>query len=416
MRSPSLPLAAMTILPTARSRYALRRYFALLCTAFVFAAAASFISAADAPAKLGVGATFETLQAGAVTYHHAQVRSLNARSMMIIHDGGLSSVRLKDLSPELRAAFGYDPQADAALDAAQVEAAQKLAKENQSKPTAKKSHANAQFENLLQSFGQPPEIRTGVDLRPQFLELELNVKNQGPRPSCAVFAIVGALEYQNARLTGKAERFSEEYLVWAASKILNRAPHAQPDMNSAGGETENPENLDGADEGFSLAEVVTAIRTYGIPLQASLPYSFAKAGTFADPPGAVVDEAKNHRRVSVISLPGRDQDTRLANLIQALDADTPVAIGLMWPAARTIRTGYVSGQKPVPGHDHALAVVGYENKTGAINDTVFIFKNSWGVKWGAGGYGYITYAYLTHNLLDAVLLDVGPPETTKSAR
>jgi hypothetical protein len=404
----------MTILPQAGSSCALRRYLTLLCA--VFAVAGFAAPAADAPAKLGVGSNFETLQAGAITYHHAQVRSINARSMMIIHDGGLSSVRLKDLPPELRAAFGYDPKADAALDAAQQEAAQKLAKENESKPSPRKSRGAAQFESLLQSFGQPPEIRPEVDLRPQLLDLALNVKNQGPRPSCAVFAIVSALEFQNAKLTGKADRFSEEYLVWATCKTLNRAPRPVAEADPAAGEGENAENPDAADEGFALSEVVTALRTYGIPLQASLPYTFAKSGATVDPPAKVVEEAQNHRRVSVIPLPGRDQDTRLANLIQALDAETPVAIGVMWPAWRTLRTGYLSGQKPLAGPGHAVAVVGYENKTGLVADTVFIFKNSWGVKWGAGGYGYATYAYLSHNLVDAVLLEIGPPDSTKAAR
>ncbi len=388
--------------------------FAALCCA-VLALAGPVARGADGPAKLGVGATFETLQAGAITYHHAQVRSINARSMMIVHDGGLSSVRLRDLPPDLRAAFGYDPKADAALDAAQEEAAQKMAKENQAKSAVKKSRGTAQFEHLLQSFGQPPEIRPEVDLRPQLLDLALNVKNQGPRPSCAVFAIVSALEFQNAKLTGHADRFSEEYLVWATCKTLNRAPRILPESDPNASDGENAENPEAADEGFALSDVVTALRTYGIPLQASLPYSFAKAGATIDPPAKVIEEAQNHRRVSIIPLPGRDQDTRLANLIQALDAETPVAVGMLWPAWRTLRTGYLSGQKPLAGPGHAVAIVGYENKTGAIADTVFIFKNSWGVKWGAGGYGYATYAYLSHNLEDAVLLEIGPPENAKAA-
>ena len=66
--------------------------------------------AADAPATLGVGATFENLQAGKTTYRHVEVRSVNARALMISHAGGLASVRLRDLSPELQAAFGYIPE------------------------------------------------------------------------------------------------------------------------------------------------------------------------------------------------------------------------------------------------------------------------------------------------------------------
>lgn len=367
-----------------------------------------------APARLDVGATFETLQVGKIAYPHAKVLSVSARSLVISYPGGLASVRLRDLSPELQAAFDYKPEVEAADEAAQAAAEQKRTTENASKPRAadvKRPQGGTSLDPLLQSFGQPPEIRPGVDLRPRFFDLGLNVKNQGPRPSCAVFAIVSALEYQNARLTGEAERFSEEYLVWATCKILKRAPRVRPDPG--GTEAEDSESLDSADEGFALPEVVTALRTYGIPLQASLPYSFAKTMA-ADPPPAVIDEARSHRRVSIYALPGHDQATRIANLVQALDAGVPVAVGMQWPSWRTIRTGYLSGQTPQAGIGHAVTVVGYENKTGAIQDTVFIFKNSWGVKWGASGYGYVTYGYLNLNLGDTALLEVAPAENAKA--
>ena len=396
---------------------------ALVCAVL----AASLASAADqSPAlgHLGVGATFDTLQVGKLAYQHVQVRSVNARSLMIVHAGGLASVRLRDLAPELQAAFGYNPEAEAAADAAlksaQLQAEQKRPKDAPPKSGpagAKRSSGSAPFDALLQSFGQPPEIRAGVDLRPQFIALALNVKNQGPRPSCAVFAIVSALEFQNAQLVGQPERFSEEYLVWATCKTLNRAPRApaasEPD--NAGADADNTEKLDSADEGFALAEVVTALRAFGIPLQTSLPYSFSKTPA-ADPPSEVIEEARRHQRVSVVALPGRDEATKIANLVQALDAGVPVAVGLRWPAWRALRSGFLDQQKPLESNGHAVTVVGYENKTGAIKDSVFIFKNSWGVKWGAGGYGYATYDYFLHNLVDTALLEVGPGDPAKPSR
>lgn len=367
-------------------------------------------------ATLGAGATFETLQVGRVSYERVQVRSVNARSLMVSHAGGMASIRLRDLSPELQAAFGYQPEAEAAADAT-LNAAQKRATESQSKPAVagpKTSPGGAQFDRLLQSFGQPPEIRPSVDLRPHFFELALNVKNQGPRPSCAVFAIVSALEFQNARLNGQPEQFSEEYLVWATCKTLNRAPRVRPNAGGVGADAENTEALDNADEGFALSEVVTALRAYGIPLQSSLPYTFGNTLGAADPPREVVEEARSHQRVSIIALPGRDQATRLANLVQALDAGVPVAVGMRWPQWRTIRNPYLTVQQPMEGGGHAVTIVGYENKTGAIKDTVFIFKNSWGVKWGAGGYGFASYEYLDRNLAETALLEVQPAGTRKA--
>ena len=396
-------------------RIAQRQIAAWLAATIYLGAFALLLSAAEprAPASLGVGSTLESLTVGKTVYQVVQVRSIGPHSVMISHAGGLAAVPLRDLSPELQTAFGYDPAADkAAARVAAPPAESKRAADTPPNPAHKTPPplAPSSFDAVLQSFGQPPDVRPSVDLRPKFSDLALNVKNQGPRPSCAVFAIVSALEYQNAQLAGQAERLSEEYLIWATCKTLNRAPRVRPTTD-----TENPENLDSIDEGFALSEVVTALRTYGIPLQSSMPYSFANTPA-ADPPNAVIEEARTHRRVSIFVLPGRNAPTRLANLIQALDAGIPIAVGLRWPAWRAVRSAYLDQQKPLEGTGHGVTIVGYENKTGAIKDTVFVFKNSWGVKWGASGYGYATYAYLVANLTDTALLELEPAATPTSPR
>ena len=256
-------------------------------------------------------------------------------------------------------------------------------------------------------IGVPPELKASVDLRTKYLDLGLTVKNQGARPSCAVFAIVSALEFQNAELTGQPERFSEEYLTWATCKTLNRAPRLTVEA-AAAADIESVDAKEIDDEGFALSEVVTALRAYGIPLQSRLPYTFGRTNTVAEPPAEVIAEARSHRRVSVFGLPGRDQPARVANLLHALNEGVPVAVDLAWPSARSVRTGYLNSQRPQPNGGHAVTIVGYENKTGALADTIFTFKNSWGVRWGVGGFGYVTYAYLLANLQDAAVLEVEP--------
>lgn len=220
-----------------------------------------------------------------------------------------------------------------------------------------------------------------------------------------MFAIVSALEYQNAQLTGRPERFSEEYLLWATDKILHRT--SRPLQIPVGGAGGSGPATDPADEGFTLVEVVTALRAYGAPPLHAMPYT---GGSAADlhPSRSLILAARTHRRVSVFALPGRDNATRVANLIHALNAGIPVAVGMSWPQYRTIRAGYLNGQQPLAGAGHAVTLVGYENRTGRIADTVFIFKNSWGAQWGAAGYGYATYHYVVRNLEDTVVLEVEP--------
>ena len=237
-----------------------------------------------------------------------------------------------------------------------------------------------------------------IDLRPKFFQLELNVKNQGYRPSCAVFAIVSALEFQNAELSGKVEKFSEEYLIWAVRKSVQRLP--SPAAAGAGTGDEYH------DEGFSLSEVVSALRAYGIPLQSTMPNTFGrKIEAIEEPPPEIVREARDHQRVFAHQLPGRDHVTLINNVVHSLNSGVPVAVGMGWPMARVFN-GYLNAQPAAPNRGHAVTLVGYKSATGRIEDATFIFKNSWGPNWGQGGYGMVTYKYLQNYLYDAVLLEV----------
>ncbi|HTJ79138.1 MAG TPA: C1 family peptidase [Rariglobus sp.] len=348
------------------------------------------------PASLGVGATFPVLQVGAATYHDVRVRSVTVRSIVILHRDGLGSIPLHDLSPELQKAFGYSPEAEASADAkisAPVVSAPKA-------PVAKHRQIS-KFDTLLRQFSQPPEIQPEVDLRPRFIDLGLYAKNQGRRPSCAVFAVVSALEFQNADLLGHPEKLSEEYLIWATRKILGR-DHPYSPATSA--ETEQPAPSGDEDEGFALVEVVTALRTYGIPLEDHMPDTLGrKMQDITEPAPTLIDEARRHCHVAVYPVP---QATLIGNCIQALNAGIPVVIGIKWPHYASIRAGYLSQQIPMSGYGHAVTLVGYHCPTQSLEDTVFIFKNSWGVQWGAAGFGQVTSAYLKSNLTDAVILEV----------
>jgi C1A family cysteine protease len=108
-------------------------------------------------------------------------------------------------------------------------------------------------------------------------------------------------------------------------------------------------------------------------------------------------------------VPGHDTAAQIDNIIQALNTGLPVAVGLRWPNFRTLRAGFLSEQTPVPNAAHAVTLVGYQNSGGRVEDTTFVFKNSFGPTWGEGGYGRVTYRYLRNHLLAAALLEVQRP-------
>lgn len=350
------------------------------------------------------GTRLESLVVGAKTYRNVEVRSINDRTLVITHAGGMCSIKLRDLAPEWQERFGYDPDRASAADA-RLENAAPVVRRPPSRAVPSElatAHHVSRLENLVRSFGQPAAVQPEIDLRPKFFQLELGVKSQGRRPSCAVFAIVSALEFQNAELIGRPEKLSEEYLIWATRKTVQRIS-----ADDRVAETDPTATADDADEGFALAEVVGALRGYGIPLQTSMPNTFGRAMTeIAEPPPAVVDEARAHQRIFVLSLPGRDNETRINNLVHALNAGMPVPVGMAWPHYRSIRSGSLMAQQPMKDAGHAVTLVGYRCASGRVEDVVFVFKNSWGVDWGQGGYGTVTYEYLRQHLHAAVLLDV----------
>ena len=362
----------------------------------VFAFCLTSAPAGQAETIIKPGEKLDTLVVGPVTYSHVQVRSYNARTLMITHSGGMASIHLRDLTPDWQARFNYDPAVEAAAEAADKAKPVSAPAIHRVKPAPAKTLSK--FDALLLKFGQPAEIQAEVDFRPKFFQLELGVKNQGFRPSCAVFAIVSALEFQNAELTGKVEKMSEEYLIWAVNKSVRKLPALGAADDSSGTEQR--------DLGFSLSEVVNALRAYGIPLKETMPNTFGRRiDAIEEPPVEIVREAREHQRIFAHQLPGRDRATLLNNIVQTLNNGMPVAIGIAWPVTYVFN-GYLNNQTAAPDRGHAVTLVGYKSATGKIEDAYFIFKNSWGPKWGQGGYGTVTYAYLQKYLNDAVLLEV----------
>jgi hypothetical protein len=357
-----------------------------------------------------VGAVFEQLEAEGRVYRSVKVLSVSPTTVTIGHSGGIAQLPLRVLTPELQRKFGYTPEAEE-VEALLREAERKHQEaQAAAKPTLQRSvvraersgNADTAVGRALAHFGAPPQLQR-VDLRPRFRELELGTKNQGLRPSCAVFAVVGALEFQNAEATGHAEKLSEEYLIWATRRTLG----------VPAGEKRVIENADGSDDdkrdaGFSLMEVLSALRAYGIPLQSEMPNKFGVSmEKIADPGDDIVASARGRRQIATYSVPGMNNTVRIANIMHALNEGVPVVVALRWPHWRTLyRSPVLSEQSPREGRSHAVTLVGYYSENGGTSGLRFIFRNSWGIRWGTGGYGFAEIGYLQRNLLDAVVIEV----------
>ncbi|MBK8477759.1 MAG: C1 family peptidase [Opitutaceae bacterium] len=357
------------------------------------------------PAGAQVGATFDLLEVKGVVYRSVKVVAVSSSTVTIRHSDGIAQLALRSLGPELQQRFGYSQAAEdlrellLSTERKQQAAAQASLPRTVASPRPA-ARSDSAVGRALARFGTQAKLGE-VDLRPRFRELELGTKSQGQRPSCAVFAVVSALEFQNAAAVGHAEKLSEEYLIWATRRTLGIPAGEARKVRLGPGED------DERDAGFVLDEVLSAVRAYGIPLQSELPNRFGLAmENIPDPDSEVIASARSRREVSTYMVPGVNNDVKIANIMHALNEGVPVVIGLGWPHWRSLRAPTLSEQAPMEGYSHAVTLVGYYSKTGQAADVHFIFKNSWGVRWGTGGYGFAEIGYLRRNLFEAVVIEV----------
>lgn len=104
-----------------------------------------------------------------------------------------------------------------------------------------------------------------------------------------------------------------------------------------------------------------------------------------------------------------DADEVLARIHACLGASMPSSLGFpLYQSALERAAG--TGEVPMPAEgeapvgSHAVLLVGFDDEKKLGGDGVeettgaLLFKNSWGADWGAAGYGWLPYRYLTAGL------------------
>lgn len=378
-------------LDSRRGISALSQRAALLTVSFALAIPAL----AEAPKE------FAELRIKETVYRNVRVISRNPASITVRHAGGIAQIEFKDMTPELQAEFGVVPDEVAAFEEqlrrqAQEAAARQARERDERAAAAAAKTSVGVIESIAQSFATQPEIRS-VDMRPRLRELELFVKDQGRAPSCAVYAVVSAIELQNYEVLGRPEKLSEEYLVWATHQIAGSRAPVVVDEDGAGVIN---------DAGFSLLEVFQALGKFGIPTREALERHLAGRSGTVDMPPELIKEALARSGVVAYAVPGRDKAEVARNIVHVLNHGRPVILALQWPNTNATQGGLLSSQQPIAGYAHAVTVVGYSSDSGRPEDLRFIFKNSWGPKWGASGYGFADMGYMSKHLLGAAFLDI----------
>jgi hypothetical protein len=218
--------------------------------------------------------------------------------------------------------------------------------------------------------------RDDIDLRPF---VGPDVLDQGSRPTCATFAISACHEAVTAhRDDAEPDHYAPEAIWWWS------LPRGQAGPN-----------------GMYLDDVIEAVGQGGQPPLSTWPYNASLGHGTEDPPPAA-EAARPWDTAAFDHLPLANDGVEDA-LEDCLAAGYPVLLGIQVTDEFTYPDAQGRVEVPSPWSrsqgGHAIACVGAATLPG--HGRHVLIKNSWGDRWGAGGYAFLPMAYLARYCFDA---------------
>jgi len=236
--------------------------------------------------------------------------------------------------------------------------------------------------NALQAAAALP---AQIDLRNWFSPIE----DQDSLGSCTANAAVGLLEYFERRGRGRHIDASRLFVYKAARNLLGWT----------------------GDTGAYLRTAMETLVLFGAPPERYWPYDGRSAASNnhydVEPPAFCYGFGANYKAVKYFRLdsPGATPAQVLMNVKTYLANGFPSMFG--FPV-------YSEFDNPLPGGliafpapnsqyrgGHAIVAAGYDDNVMIGPDRgALLIRNSWGTGWGNGGYGWMSYRYVTQDLAE----------------
>lgn len=238
---------------------------------------------------------------------------------------------------------------------------------------------------------EPITLPNQVDLSPQFDKWELSRRSQAKRPTCSVFAVIGALEFTRAKQGQKTGYMSVEYANWAKNQVASTS----------------------TDGGF-FSTIWRGIRRHGICDENLYPYkdkfdaqakpdeiALANAKEFLDIPASIRWIKRWNPNTGIT-------ETQFLEIKKTLLEGFPVCVGLRWPHKEIRKEDILLS---VPEGDvfdgHSVLFIGYQDDEQVEGKGYFILRNSNSSKQN----DKMSYRYAMNYANDAVYFPLQEPTT-----
>jgi C1A family cysteine protease len=230
----------------------------------------------------------------------------------------------------------------------------------------------------------------GLTILPDFIDLSFwcsEIEDQGSLNSCTASAAIALMEYFQNKSFGKYIDGSRLFLYKATRNLMQ---------------------IEG-NVGTSIRNTMKAMALFGIPPEEYWPYDEAKVNVEPNPFCYAFAQSYQALKYFRLDPAGITNKVLLAQIKAILVSGFPCVFGFTLYSSIYDESN-PRGHIPYPHQrdkaegGHSVVAVGYDDykviKNADDKETTgaLLIRNSWGTKWGEGGYGWLPYEYVLKGL------------------